>query len=898
MQPEVATFLFSDMEGSTLLWERAPAQMGAVMARHDSLLTEIVRKHDGEVFKSTGDGLAARFTDPGRALAAAVAMQRGIAEEPWLVGPIRIRVGVHTGPAAPRDNDWYGPAVNRAARLCHVAHGGQTITSAATGSLAPDSDVSLSPLGEHLLRDVAEPIAIHQVDAAGVAVAFPPLRTTHVEPRGLPIPESATVGRADDRHRLTAALRDNRLVTVTGPPGVGKSTLAFGVVWDERDHWPGGVWCSEVESVSPGRGAVASNLARLLGSAAGDQGSSEDAILAALRPVRALVVLDGCEHVLDEAASLAAAIRKTCPETAVLVTSRSVLGVPGEVVVEVDGLPVDDAVELFRMRCARAGSVEVDRASAARLVERLDRLPLAIELAAVQSRRHHPDSIGSSIGVSSVSATAPGRRPTPADDLDAALAWSYDLLSASEQQVLRLLSMFNGWFTAERASAFVTEIVGESLDTVRSLDDLVGRSLLRADTREPITRYRMLQTVRRFGGERLVSEPGGQGVVRRFDAGIVASLVDAAMRLDGVDEARWVEAIEAMFDDVRAAHARAIDNGDVDGCISIVAALVQHATMRSTEIGAWARLTTEVEGFWDDERAPLVAGIAAEEAMRGGETTAALALTGCALEIADADNATPTTRASAWMARSTHALATLLSGQIGPGLRHIGALRDRSTDIADHDHFARAVSAYSESVVFTYGGDPGLAAEAVDRLVAISDETASPSIGAMARFCQGSALLSSSPGRAEALLQEALDLADSVANVRMANQARWALAEAAATTDPSSALRRLRAVLADVGREVDNAQQVLVRCLSPLVALGEIDDAALVAAMLDGTVWERSAQYVSGRARLDQRAEAATVAAAVERARDLGVEGVVAAVQRTADRNDGDGAGDCSKHPG
>ncbi len=866
----VSTFLLTDMEGSTRLWEVAPDDMPTLLARHDDLLRTTTIEHGGDVVKTTGDGLFARFAEPTAAVRCAVAIQRAIFDEPWAVGPVRVRVGVHVGPATPRDDDWYGRTVNRVARLHAVAHGGQVVVSDDIARVVEEPGVTFRDLGRHRLRDVGEPMTIHQVVAAGLPEDHPPLRTEHLTPRGLPTPGRSLVGRTDERLRIGAAVRTHRVVTVTGGPGVGKTRLAVEVARAVAAEFPGGVWCSELEALPPSTpaagpaaaggaaapagtaapgAAVAATLARLLGSAAGDQADGTEAVVQALGPTRSLVVLDGCEHVRDDAAAVVAAVVAHCPDTVVLATSRRRLGVDVEHVIDLEPLSAADAVELFRTRAADAGAVEVDPAACTGLVDRLDRLPLPIELAAARARTHHPDEIAESL-----------ERRAP-DWLHGAVAWSYELLEPAEQRALCATAVFGGAFTVDRAVRLLPEPDArgddarpddrrDRLDTL--LGNLVDRSLLRVDARQRPTTFRHFEIVRRYARERLDEDDAGATLATSFDRAVVAEAIEAGRRLSGPDERRWVDAIGVAFDDLRAAHGRLLARGDVTAAGELVAALIQHATMRSTEVGTWARRVADTPEAWETGPIVLVAAIAAEEAMRRNDTETAIALAERAVEVADDAPAGSRRRRDAWMARSTLALSTFLSGRVGHGMRRMGELRDRIDEIGD-DPFAHAVSAYAEATVLTYGGEPDLATEAVRRLRATADAARSPSIRAMAGFCEGNMLLVNSPGRAERALTVALELAQSVDNVRMTNQSRWALADLAAKGDPVTALDRLAEVLDDVGREPDNAQQVLVRCLGPLVAIGDDRTAAAIAFALEETVWNRSAAYVTARSHLDHR---------------------------------------------
>jgi class 3 adenylate cyclase len=244
------TFLFTDLEGSTRLWEQHPDAMKATLARHDQILRHAVARHDGRVVKTTGDGLHAAFAIAGDATAAAVDAQGELSAEAWsLPEPLRVRMGLHTGHAEIRDGDYYGPAVNRAARVAAAAHGGQIVMSHATEKLVCDElpvGVELLDLGEHRLRDLSRAERVFQVRAAGLQEEFPALRSVEAFPGNLPVQFTSFVGRGEDVAAVVQAIRSARLVTLTGVGGVGKTRLALQVAAELLPHFSDGVWFCEL----------------------------------------------------------------------------------------------------------------------------------------------------------------------------------------------------------------------------------------------------------------------------------------------------------------------------------------------------------------------------------------------------------------------------------------------------------------------------------------------------------------------------------------------------------------------------------------------------------------------------------------------------------------------------
>jgi predicted ATPase/class 3 adenylate cyclase len=508
------TFLFTDLEGSTRLWDEHPAAMGSALARHDELLRDAIVGHDGHVVKTTGDGVHAVFPTAHDALDAAVGMQLGLAAESFgETGPLRVRMGLHTCEAEFRDGDYYGSAVNRAARLMSVAHGGQIVVSLATSELLRDTDIALVDLGEHRLRDLAAAERVFQVQAPGLDAEFPPLRSLDELPGNLPVQRTSFVGRADELKELAALVARERLVTLTGPGGVGKSRLALQVAAELGSAFKDGVWFASLAALEEGALTAATVLEAL--GVPTRRGESAIETLGSWGKTReALLVIDNCEHLPVEVAELVDRLLEASTTVSVVATSQSPLGVRGEHVWAVAPLSGPhgvsrDSVELFadRARMVRADFAITDENEAAiiDICEQLDHVPLAIELAAARVRGMTPADIARRLDqrlrlLASSDRLAPGRHRT----LDAAARWSYDLLDETQQRVFDRLSVFAGPFTIEAAEAVVA---GDGVDEWEVLDGILGlvdKSLVVADERADHTRYWLLETMRHFGQANLL----------------------------------------------------------------------------------------------------------------------------------------------------------------------------------------------------------------------------------------------------------------------------------------------------------------------------------------------------------------------------------------------------------
>jgi predicted ATPase/class 3 adenylate cyclase len=623
------TFVFTDVEDSTRLWETAPAAMRDALARHDEILRTAMQSHGGHVFSTGGDGVAAAFSRAGDAVTAALDAQRGLQREQWPDGAeLRVRMGMHTGEAQERDGDYFGPPVNRAARVMGAANGGQVVMTATVADLVEaHPDIELVHLGQHRLRGIDEPVEL--VGVAGPEVAWPdlPIATVAEADRvHVPVPSTELVGRAAEVADLIDVVDRERLVTLTGTGGVGKTRLATEVARAAADRFPGGVWLVELAPVGD-PAMVFSALATALGIRAKQQMSLAEATLDWLGGRRVLLVLDNAEHLLDAVADAISHIRASCPEVSVLVTSRERVGVAGEVVWPVGTLdPGGDGFELFtaRARAANSGFTldAADRARVVAICDRLDGIPLAIELAAARVRSVSVAELlerlddrfrllrgGSRGGVD--------RHQT----LQATVSWSYQLLDERERVLFDRLSVFAGSFSLDAAEAVCPDDAVDELDVFEILSDLVDKSMVVADTSGPRTRYRLLETLRQFGEQHL------------FEAGEVASRRDRhlafysarAAELDAVSRSVHPEASYAEFplewDNLRAAFRWALELEALDAAQNLVARTWSWASRRVRwEHQEWVEQALALATSLG-ETAPFLWGCAGSWAYAAGDPT-------------------------------------------------------------------------------------------------------------------------------------------------------------------------------------------------------------------------------------------------------------------------------------
>jgi len=594
------TLLFTDIEGSTALAERLGDRWPAVLGEHNRILRETFSAHGGIELGAEGDALFVAFTSAVEAAAAAAATQRALAAHGWPAdGSIRVRMGLHTGEPTATPDGYVGLDMHRAARVAGAAHGAQVLLSQTTRDLLPETLDSLTfrDLGDHRLKDLTGPQRLHQLCIEGLSADFPPPRTLEGRVTNLPAQPTPLVGRDLELEAVRTLLlaEDTRMVTLTGPGGTGKTRLALQVAADTVDEFPDGVYGVLLAPVMDPE-VVPSELARALGIEEMPAQPIVEALKAGLAGRRTLILFDNFEHV-GAAASLLADLLSACPRLKLLVTSREPLRIAAERQYPVPTLPESEAVMLFveRARAVRP-DFELTAETApivAEICERLDGLPLAVELAAAWSKVLPPAALLRRLErrlelPASRSADVPARQST----LREAIAWSYDLLSDAERRLHARLSVFMGGCTVDAAER-VTDPEDElGIDVLEGIASLVDRSLLsQSEDDEGEPRFAMLATIREFAREHLREAGEEDDLLRRHALEFARFAEEADEGLRSGDQLLWFGRLEREHDNLRAALDSSLASGDDETALRLGGALGWFWYAHGHALEGCARLT-------------------------------------------------------------------------------------------------------------------------------------------------------------------------------------------------------------------------------------------------------------------------------------------------------------------
>jgi predicted ATPase/class 3 adenylate cyclase len=616
------TLLFTDIEGSTRLWEAEPEAMTQGLRRHDEILRSAIESVGGYVFKTIGDAFNAAFATAEAGLDAAITAQRALVGQSWpTANPILVRMGLHTGACEERDNDYFGPVVNRVARLEAVAHGGQVLVSGTTAELLRQSlpvGVTLRDLGAHRLKDLGRPEQVFQLEADLLPASFPALASLDNPdlPNNLPGQLSGFIGRERELAEVLALTGSARLVTLTGSGGSGKTRLALQAAVELLDSAADGVWFADLAAVTDGSqvpGAVAAALRQ-------PDHSRPEAIASISEMLTcqdAVILLDNCEHVIEDAARLCEQLIRHCPRIRFLATSREPLGLEGERVYRVPSmsLPPKDAIAAAELSGSDSVKLFVERARAhepgftlddtaaplvATICRRLDGIPLALELAAARlssmSLRHLSDRLDQRFRL----LTGGNRNALPRQQtLQATVDWSFDLLSQPERETMRELSVFAGGFELEAAEAICAVGGIDAVEVLDLLGSLVDKSLVLAEHTAESVRYRLLETVRQYAAQELFKSVGAAELmaIRDRHAEYYLRLAEeAGPALTGSRQRYWLCQLDADWENLRAAFAQLAGQGRTSDVLRLGTSLQRFAVSRALpEVLSYLRAAVDAD---------------------------------------------------------------------------------------------------------------------------------------------------------------------------------------------------------------------------------------------------------------------------------------------------------------
>jgi predicted ATPase/class 3 adenylate cyclase len=616
------TFLFTDIEGSTrILSAVGPERYAELLGLQQELIRTAIGTHRGHEIDTQGDAFFVAFERPRDAVDAAIDAQRTLADHRWPEGAeILVRMAIHTSETTTTSHGYVGVGVHRAARICAAGHGGQVLVSQATHDLLLDDTpaYAFADLGEHRLKDLTSPQRLFQLIAPGLATDFPPLRSGSPS-TNLPADATSFVGREREAAEIRAMLDGHRLVSLVGVGGTGKTRLMLHIAGEVSDRHAGGAWLIELATLRE-PGLVVDEVIRTLGIQVGPGQPAIAVLTDFLRDKDLLLLLDNCEHLVDAAAELVDRLLGSCPSLQVLTTSREALGVSGEVTYPVPSMALPDALDqrdLASLAATEAVALFVERATATlpsfrldvttapaiiEICRRLDGIPLALELAAARVNVLSPSEIEQGLSDRFRLLTGGRRTAVPRQQtLQALIDWSWDLLGDADRRLLGRLAVFTGGWTLEAAAAVTGDQddpgaqanAASRLDTLDGLGRLVDRSLV-VVVHAGATRYRMLETIRQYAGDRLLANGEADRLRTRHVAWFRRLALDAATGLDGPDMVAWFARLEAELDNLRAALDWAFE-ADPQAALEISTGLSRYWRSRTMGLEGVDRMRQAVE---------------------------------------------------------------------------------------------------------------------------------------------------------------------------------------------------------------------------------------------------------------------------------------------------------------
>ena len=659
----LATFLFTDIEGSTKLWENVPEKMKSALQRHHEILQEAISSNGGNAFQIVGDAFCAAFPTASSAISAALAAQQNLHQEQWdLPSPIRVRMGIHTGAAERASNDSLtggyasNHTLNRVARILSAGHGGQILLSRATKELIRDSlpaDAELRDMGEHHLKNLTRPEHLFQVNSAGLPLDFLPLNTLDPTRHNLLLQLTSFIGRVREMAEVKYLLSATRLLTLIGPGGIGKTRLSIQVANELLDQYPDGAWFVELAPISdplllPRATAIA------IGLRDEPQRPVIDMLCDYLRGKQLLLILDNCEHLVEACAQLADRLLHACPKIHILASSREAVGIAGETSYLVPSLELPDmqnlptamvlsqceAIRLFIERASAATQnfrvTDENAPSIAQICHRLDGIPLAIELAAGKTRALSTQQISQRLDDRFHLLTGGSRTALPRHQtLRAAIEWSYNLLSANEQILFRRLSVFVNDWTLEATESVCSDkdtTAGDALktqDILELLTQLVNKSLVMTEERNGEVRCHLLETIQQFANEKLVEVNESESFHDRHLGYFLQLAETAEPHLIRSEQLEWLARLDSENENLRAALTWSVGKDSAELALRLAGSLGWFWDYRNY----WLEGTKWLQGALSKERD------IADELEKGARAKALLRIADLLLELDDLDEA-------------------------------------------------------------------------------------------------------------------------------------------------------------------------------------------------------------------------------------------------------------------
>jgi len=573
------TFLFTDIEGSTKLAQEYPGEMPSLLARHNQILNESIESNHGFVFRIVGDSFSAAFHTASDALTAALNAQQKLQNEAWSPAPIKVRMGIHTGTAKLRD-DAHGTfyegyqTLALTQRIMSVGHGGQILLSQITYDLAKDKPyggTELRDMGERRLKDIFKTEHIYQVVAPDLISEFPPLTTIEILNHNLPAQLTSFIGRERELDAARELLSSTRILTFIGPGGTGKTRLSLQVAAEQFSEFKDGVWLIELAPLVNST-YIISTIASTFKLREAQGIPLIDIVTNYLRGKQLLLILDNCEHLIEACAKISAELLHNCPKLKIIASSREALGIDGETVYRVPSLSLPDngtsitslldfeATRLFTERAVKANAhfilTKENALYVTQICERLDGIPLAIELAAARVKLFTPQQIAERLSDRFKLLTGGSRTALPRQQtLRALIDWSYHTLNETEQHVLRQLAVFSGGWSFEAAESVVGEI-----EAMEGLSGLVNKSLVNVEEQDGESRYQYLETVRQYAMEKLLESGDGANARHRHLAHFMEVSRRAEEKFSSAQRLIWVNRLELEHDNIRSALGWALES--------------------------------------------------------------------------------------------------------------------------------------------------------------------------------------------------------------------------------------------------------------------------------------------------------------------------------------------------